>query len=247
METPVATIEPIVWLVQGTGVQVNWLPAGVTAVFSGDTLTISGTISTQGLNNPQIITSEGCSSLYMLMDMSVIVDPEFSCEVQGEDVILHWPGINATLEYGSEMFVGCTAADGFFDIRIIVLPDADSLVWSGLPTNTELTFDLNGTGLPYCFPGFYYTTCTITVTDVDENEQGELRLRAVPVGDRLELAASGSLGEVRIHDMLGALVLSQGVNARIASIPINALPAGSYLVRVVGADERVAVQRFIKE
>ncbi|MBK9289498.1 MAG: hypothetical protein IPN38_17940 [Flavobacteriales bacterium] len=247
LETPVTTIEPIVWLVQGTGVQVNWLPAGVTAVFSGDTLTVSGTISTQGLNNPQITTSEGCTSSYMVMDMSVIVDPEFSCEVDGEDVILHWPGINATLQWGSEMFVGCTAAGGFFDIRIIVLPDADSLVWSGLPTNTELTFDLNGTGIPYCFPGFYYTTCTIVVSDVGENAEGELGVRIVPIGDRLELTATAAIGEARIYDMRGDLVASQRVNARTASISMASMAPGAFLLRAVGADGRVSVQRFIKD
>ncbi|HOZ39573.1 MAG TPA: hypothetical protein PLL25_02145, partial [Flavobacteriales bacterium] len=161
LETPVTTIEPIAWLVQGTGVQVNWLPAGVTAVFSGDTLTVSGTISTQGLNNPQITTNEGCSS-FMIMDMSVIVDPGFSCEVEGEDVILHWPGMNATYQWYGDIFVSCTTDDGFADLFVLFLPDADSAIWSGLPTNTELHFTLTGNGAPYCFPGWFESSCTIT-------------------------------------------------------------------------------------
>jgi hypothetical protein len=246
LETPVTTIEPIAWLVQGTGVQVNWLPAGVTAVFSGDTLTVSGTISTQGLNNPQITTSEGCTSSYMVMDMSVIVDPEFSCEVDGEDVILHWPGINATLQWGSEMFVGCTAAGGFFDIRIIVLPDADSLVWSWLPTNTELTFDLNGTGIPYCFPGFYYTSCTIVSTDLGEHVEYPF-VRATLQGDLLELSASAELSEVHVYNMLGSLVASHRVNARAASISMASMAPAAFLLRTVGVDGRVSVQHFIKD
>lgn len=102
LDPPVATMEPVVWLVQGTGVQVDFLPPGVTAALSNDTLTISGTITNEGFTNAQVTTSEGCTSLNMALYMSVIVDPGFSCGVEGTEVILHWPGLNAPLEIGGE-------------------------------------------------------------------------------------------------------------------------------------------------
>ncbi len=89
LDPPVAEIGPVVFLVEGTGVQVANLPAGVSAVLSNDTLTISGTITQEGLHAVQVTTSEGCSSAYFLLDMSLIVDPQFSCGVSGSDVILH--------------------------------------------------------------------------------------------------------------------------------------------------------------
>ena len=247
LDTPVATIEPILWLVEGTGVQVDYLPAGVTAVLSNDTLTVSGTITEEGIHFAQITTNEGCTSVNMYMGMSVIVDPEFSCEVEGQDVILHWPGMNSLMEYGDEIFLDCATPDGFFDLQVLFLPCPDSLVWSGLPVNVELTFTLHGNGLPYCFPGFYTSTCTIIGTDVVDHEQDDLVVSAVQRGETLELIAPVSLSDVRIYDMLGGLVASQSVNAHTVKIPITSLASGSFLLLTVGADGRVSVQRFVKD
>ncbi|HOY28958.1 MAG TPA: T9SS type A sorting domain-containing protein [Flavobacteriales bacterium] len=248
LDPPVATIEPIVWLVQGTGIQVNFLPPGVSASLSNDTLTISGTITSQGFHNAQVTTSEGCNSQNMAMYMSVIVDPGFSCTVEGSDVILHWPGMNAPLEIGGEqILLSCTSDDGFVDVLDLPLPGPDSVVWSGLPMNTVLTFGLSGSGRPYCFPGYYETTCTITSTDISEHEEGDPLVRIVLHDDVLRLAASKELHDVRIYDMLGALVLSRTVRSNTASIPIASLGSGAFVLRVVGADGRVVVQRFVKK
>lgn len=247
LDPPVATMEPVVWLVQGTGVQVTNLPPGVTAVLSNDTLTVSGTISMQGLYNLQVTTSEGCSSAWFNVDMSVSVDPGFACSIEGEDVVLRWPGVNATLEDAGEIILLCTTTDGFVDTQTLFLPCPDSLVWTGLPMNTELTFGMTGTGDPYCFPGYFETTCTITSTGVIEHTEGELAVRAVPNGDLLELSASVELREVRIYDMLGGLVGARRVNARTASIPIAPLSSGAFILRAITGDGRVSVQRFIKD
>ncbi len=143
LDPPIATIKPIVFLVEGTGVQVASLPPGVTADLSNDTLTLSGTITSQGFHNAQVTTSEGCISQNMAMYMSVIVDPGFFCTVAGSDVILHWPGMNAPLEIGGEqILLSCTSDDGFVDVLDLPLPGPDSVVWSGLPVNTVLTFGL---------------------------------------------------------------------------------------------------------
>ncbi|MCB9178006.1 MAG: T9SS type A sorting domain-containing protein [Flavobacteriales bacterium] len=247
LDPPVATIEPVVFLVEGTGVQVTGLPQGVTAVLSNDTLTVSGTITTEGLHAPEVTTSEGCVYTYWLMDMSLVVDPEFSCSVVGEDVILHWPGMNAPLEWGDDMIILCTTDEGFFDVLTLFLPAPDSAVWSGLPTNTELHFGMTGNGAPYCFPGYFETSCTIITTGVNEHAQGDMQVRAVPHGEWLELSAPVALSEVRVYDMVGGLIAARKVNAFSASLPIASLATGVYLLHVVGADGRVSVQRFVKQ
>lgn len=244
---PIATIEPVVFLVEGTGVQVPNLPVGLNAVLSNDTMTISGTLTSEGLNSLQVTTSEGCMSSWIYLDMSVIVDPEFACEVQGEDVILHWPGMNATLQALGEVILLCTAPNGFIDTQVLFLPCPDSLVWSGLPTKTELTFGMTGTGDPYCFPGYFETTCTIITAGVHDHAQRDMQVRAVPHGEWLELSASVALSEVRIYDMVGAQVLGRTVRASTASIPIPSLAPGAYVLRATGADGRVSVQRFVKQ
>ena len=246
LDPPIATIEPIVFLVEGTGVQVTNLPPGLAADLSNDTLTISGTISTQGLNNLQVTTSEGCSSAWFYLDMSVIVDPGFACSIEGEDVILRWPGVNAPLEDSGEIILLCTTTDGFVGTQALFLPCPDSLVWTGLPTNTDLTFGMTGTGYPYCFPGYFETTCTITSTDVSERVEGDPMVRAVLHDDLLQLSASSELREVRIYDMVGALVASRVLNTHTASVPIASLAPGSFILRAVAADGRVSAQRFTK-
>lgn len=246
-DPPVATIEPVVFLVEGTGVQVTGLPQGVTAVLLNDTLTVSGTITTEGLHAPEVTTSEGCVYTYWLMDMSLIVDPEFSCTVLGEDVILHWPGMNAPLQWGDEMIILCTTDDGFVDVLTLFLPAPDSAVWSGLPTNTELHFGMTGNGAPYCFPGYFETSCTIITAGMGEELLSDRLVRALPRGDLLELSAPMVLSEVRIYDMVGGLFAARKVNAFTASLPIASLAPGVYLLHVVGADGRVSAQRFVKD
>jgi hypothetical protein len=72
-------------------------------------------------------------------------------------------------------------------------------------------------------------------------------VRAVQRGETLELIAPVSLSDVRIYDMLGGLVASQSVNAHTVKIRITSLASGAFLLRTVGADGRVSVQRFVKD
>lgn len=247
LDPPIATIEPIVFLVEGTGVQVINLPPGVTADLSNDTLIISGTINTQGLNNLQVTTSEGCSSAWFYMDMSVVVDPGFSCSIVGEDVILRWPGVNAPLEDSGEIILLCTTTDGFVGTQALFLPCPDSLVWTGLPMNTDLTFGMTGTGYPYCFPGYFETTCTVITADVMDGLGVDALVRVLVTGDLLRISSPEMLGDVRIYDMLGSLVAMERVNSSTANIPIGSFASGAFVLRAVAADGRVSAQRFIKD
>lgn len=247
LDPPTVTIEPMVFLVDGTGVEVANLPPGVTAALSNDTLIISGTITNEGLYNPEITTNEGCVSTYLMLDMSLIVDPQFSCTVEGESVILHWPGMNALLEWGGEIILLCTTADGFIDTRTYFLPFQDSVVWEGLPTNTELAFGMTGTGDPYCFPGYYETMCMITTSAVIDHEGEDFQVRVMTESDLLQLSASDMLSEVYIYNMQGSLVATQRLNARTATVPIASLAPAAFMLRVTRADGRVSTQRFIKE
>ncbi len=247
--TPVnVTIEPIVYAIQGTGFAIEPLPPGVTATLVDDTLTIAGTITTPGVWSPDFSVIEGCWDFGPYITVSQIVDPGLTCTVVGDSITVSWPGLEAPAQYDGTMFLFWTDGVDLLGDMVFFLPCPGSVNVGGLPTNTPITFYLSlVSGNPNCFNGDLETTCTIISAGIGDAEEDALDMRAVPRGDVLELSAPVGLNDVRIYDMLGALVLSQGVNARTASILINALPAGSYLVRVVVADERVAVQRFIKE
>jgi len=64
--------------------------------------------------------------------------------------------------------------------------------------------------------------------------------------DLLRLSASSELREVRIYDMVGALVVSRVLNTRTASVPIASLAPGPFILQAVTADGRVSAQRFTK-
>lgn len=247
--TPVnVTIEPVVYAIQGTGFQIEPLPPGVTATLVDDTLTIAGTITTPGVWSPDFSVSEGCWDFGPYIAVSQIVDPGLTCTVVGDSITVSWPGLEAPAQYDGTMFLFWTDGEDLVGDMVFFLPCPWSVNVGGLPTNTPITFYLSlVSGNPNCFNGDYETTCTIISAGIGDAEEDALDVRAVPRGDVLELSAPVGLNDVRIYDMLGSLKLSPVVNANTARIPINALPTGSYLVRVVGADDRVAVQRFIKE
>ncbi|HMZ50090.1 MAG TPA: hypothetical protein PLP28_13995, partial [Flavobacteriales bacterium] len=56
------TIDPVVYMIEGTGLQVTGLPPGVVSTFANDTLTLTGTITTTGVWYPDITLNEGCSA-----------------------------------------------------------------------------------------------------------------------------------------------------------------------------------------
>ncbi len=155
--------------------------------------------------------------------------------------------MNGGAEQFGDLFVLCSTAGGFSDLYFTTFPYADSAVWTGLPTNMELTFQMWVTnGAPYCVLGTYTSTCTIITAGVDEQAPGDMQVRAVQHGEWLELSAPVALSEVRVYDMVGGLIAARKVNALTASIPIAALVPGTFLLHAVTTDGRVTTQRFIK-
>lgn len=247
--TPVnVTIEPIVYAIQGTGFQIDPLPPGVTATFVDDTLTIAGTITTTGYWTSGFSLNEGCSDFGPFISVSQIVDPGLTCAVVGDSITVSWPGLDAPAQYEGTMFLFWTDGVDLLGNTAFFMPSPGSFNVGGLPTNTPITFYLSmSSGIPNCFNGDVETTCTIISAGIGDAEADAPLVRAVPRGDVLELSSPVELNDVRIYDMLGALVASQRVNARTSSMPIASLAPGAFVLRVVGLDGRVSAQRFIKE
>ncbi|MBP7450171.1 MAG: T9SS type A sorting domain-containing protein [Flavobacteriales bacterium] len=247
--TPVnVTIEPIVYVIQGTGFAIEPLPPGVTATLVDDTLTIAGTITTPGVWSPDFSVIEGCWDFGPYISVSQIVDPGLTCTVVGDSITVSWPGLEAPGQYDGTMFLFWTDGADLVGNMVFFLPCPGSVTVGGLPTNTPITFYLSMvSGNPNCFNGDIETTCTIISAGIDDAEEDALVVRAVPRGNVLELSAPVELNDVRIYDMLGGLVASQSVNARTASVPIASLAPGAFLLRILGADGRTSTQRFVKE
>lgn len=245
---PVHTaIEPIVYLIQGTGLEVTDLPPGVSTTVSNDTLTISGTINTVGIWHPHVTLEGGCTE-FSVVETSQLVDMQLSCTVVNDSVMLAWPGVNALGQDGGTFFIYVYNGVDLLSSTVVFTPCPDFLTIGGLPQNIPLTFRvfLSG-GFPTCTTEIDETTCTIMLTGVTDEPNGDLPVRAVPNGDVLQLSASTVLQEVRIYDMLGTQVVGQMIQASTANIPIAPLSGGAYVLRVVGVDGRIMAQRFVRE
>ena len=241
------TIDPVVYMIEGTGLQVTGLPPGVVSTFANDTLTLTGTITTTGVWYPDITLNEGCSAdLYFSVSQSV--DPGFSCTVVGDSIVVSWPGLDAPTQQDGTMFLFWTDGVDLLGQTVYFLPCPGSLTVGGLPANTPITFSMSlVSGMPNCLEQGDATACTIISTGIGDPGADEFLVRAVPRGDVLELSSSVALHDLRIYDMLGGLVLSHRMNARIANVPIGCVAPGAYVLRVVDADGRVSAQRFVKE
>ncbi len=242
-----ATIEPIVYILQGTGLQVTDLPPGVTATFVNDTLTIAGTISSVGIWHPHVALDGACVE-YSQLVVAERVDMQLSCTVVNDSVMLAWPGVNALSQDGGTFFIYVLDGADLLSTTVIFTPCPDYLTIGDLPPNIPLTFQvfLSG-GFPTCTTETAETTCTIIGTSVSDQVEGTSGLRTVPIGDLLRLSSSTLLREVRIYAMLGDLVAAYSVNTHTANLPIGALASGSYVLRVVDEDGRVAARRFVKD
>lgn len=243
-----AAIVPVVYAIQGAGLQVTGLPPGVISTFANGTLTLSGTITTTGVWYPAITLSEGCSA-HLFFGVSQSVDPGLSCTVVGDSIVVSWPGLDAPAQQDGTMFLFWGDGVNVLGQMVYFLPGPGSLTVGGLPPNTPITFSMSEVGgsVPNCLAHGFVTTCTIISTDVGDHVEGGPWVNVIATGDLLQLSGSVELRDVRIYDMLGGLVSSLRMNARTVSIPITALAPGAFILRVEGADGRMSVQRFVKE
>ena len=86
------------------------------------------------------------------------------------------------------------------------------------------------------------------VVGIDEVQTlvGEVSVYPNPATDRLYYVSEGDVKEVQIFDMTGRMVKTAAVAGGEMSIDIAALPAGVYMLRVVG-EKNVGSQTFIKK
>lgn len=242
-------IEPVVFLVEGSGLQIADLPPGITATMSDDTLTLAGAITEWGDWETTITLAEGCWN-GTGFHVSQSVDPQYACAVEGENVTVSWAGLNTPFMLGGTIYVAVYAGgypDGeLVDNLILFTPEENQWTISGLPQNVELTFHVFVSGgYPTCSFENALLTCTIVSTGVQDGAI-DLPIRAVLLDDRLQLSSAHRMNEIRVLDPVGRVISFYPSNATVVDISIAGLSSGVFLVQVLDADGRSSLQRFVK-
>lgn len=83
-------------------------------------------------------------------------------------------------------------------------------------------------------------------TGVDENDGGGLVLYPNPVNDKLIVESTGAIRSCEVYSITGQLVLSITNWSERLEVPVEALPQGTYLVKLV-ADKFVQTRKFVKK
>ena len=82
-------------------------------------------------------------------------------------------------------------------------------------------------------------------TGVDENDGEGLALYPNPVNDKLIVESTGAIRSCEVYSITGQLVLSVTNCSERLEVPVEALPQGTYLVKLV-ADKFVQTKKFVK-
>ncbi len=82
--------------------------------------------------------------------------------------------------------------------------------------------------------------------NVDENEAASLMVYPNPAKDRLTIESEGVIRRCEIYDLIGQLVKTLENDSERMEISVEALPAGTYLVKLV-TDSYTQTRRFVKK
>ncbi len=83
------------------------------------------------------------------------------------------------------------------------------------------------------------------ILNVDQNEITAVRIAPNPVTDVLSING-GNWTQLEIYNALGSLIRTERSSDQQATIQMADYPAGLYLIRLIGADNRVTTHKIIK-
>ena len=83
------------------------------------------------------------------------------------------------------------------------------------------------------------------ILNVDQNEKTAVRIAPNPVTDVLSING-GNWTQPEIYNALGSLIRTERSSDQQATIQMADYPAGLYLIRLIGADNRVTTHKIIK-
>ena len=85
-----------------------------------------------------------------------------------------------------------------------------------------------------------------TLQSVPETEAVAVELWPSPASERLRIRAGGAIAEVLVRELSGRVLSRVAQRSNEVVLPVDALPAGLYLVQLRMADGRTAVRTFVK-
>jgi hypothetical protein len=83
-------------------------------------------------------------------------------------------------------------------------------------------------------------------TGVDENDGEGLALYPNPVNDKLIVESNSTIRSCEVYSITVQLMLSFTNSSERFEVPVEALPQGTYLVKLV-ADKFVQTKKFVKK
>ena len=80
---------------------------------------------------------------------------------------------------------------------------------------------------------------------VTENDAATMRLYPNPATDKLQVESAERIERYEVYDMKGALLRQGAVGSHAFGLDLEALPAGTYLLKTV-SEGNVTTRRFMK-
>ena len=154
-------------------------------------------------------------------EITAIVDPEEGGTIQGA----------GTYTYGQ-------------NVTLTVVPNADFefVNWTenGVVVSEEMTYTFVATENRELVANMRTTTA------LSENSEVLINLYPNPVVDKLLVETGCVVNTIEVYSMTGALVLTKKVCSDSFEIQVDALPAGTYFIRM-NSDQATGVRKFIKK
>lgn len=103
-------------------------------------------------------------------------------------------------------------------------------------------------GAPFCADATTDVTVDVVIcTAVDLSANGEVKMYPNPVAGKLNIETPFSFGltSIKVTDLPGAVVLNMGLTGEKVELDLTALPAGTYLIHVTGA-QGTRVHRIVR-
>ncbi len=167
--------------------------------------------------------------------------------VRSEGDVDEIEGLGSTLQLQAQLAIDLDRSVEFkwsVDKPEIASVDANGLVTALGEGNVVVTAsDVDGTGIA----GELSLKVWVDRTSVDERALARPALYPNPAGDRIYLSDKDGNSELSILNLNGKLVDRVSVNAADASISIEALVPGMYLLRIEHENEASSYHRFVKK
>jgi hypothetical protein len=241
-------ITPIVFQLTNPNYLLTNLAPGITAVFDGSLLTLSGTPSFPGywVYTLRIPGIDDCRVLGGIGN-GISREINLQCIQTTSNSITVSVAPEVALDYDGVMYLEWTYNE-IPQTLVFFLPAEATYTITDLPPDTQVTINcIMEETLPYCFPIPLETIiCTTAALATENFDQASIGFSPNPVKDFIELSSKTMIESVAFYDMLGREVHRQNIASSSKQIDLSRLKQGTYLMRV-SSDAGTAINKIIKQ